>query len=43
VSITRIGYINEDSEIVIEHENGYTTELEPGVWEHFSTGKRRRR
>ena len=43
VSITRIGYINEGAEIVIEHENGYTTELEPGGWEHFSTARRRKR
>ncbi len=43
VSITRIGYINEGAEIVIEHENGYTTELEAGGWEHFSTAKRRKR
>ena len=41
VLITRIGYINEGSEIVIEHENGYTTELESGGWEHFSTAGRR--
>ena len=41
VLITRIGYINEGSEIVIEHENGYTTELETGGWEHFSTAGRR--
>jgi len=41
VLITRIGYINEGSEIVIEHENGYTTELETGGWEHFSTTGRR--
>ena len=43
VLITRIGYINEGNEIVIEHENGYTTELEPGGWEHFSTAGRRSR
>ena len=36
VPITRIGYIHEDSEILIEHENGYQTELEAGGWEHFS-------
>jgi thiamine-monophosphate kinase len=42
VSITRIGYINEGSEILIEHENGYTTELNPGGWEHFSTARRRK-
>ena len=37
VSITRIGYINEGSEILIEHPNGDTAELESGGWEHFST------
>ncbi|MGA2962156.1 MAG: thiamine-phosphate kinase [Candidatus Korobacteraceae bacterium] len=42
VPITRIGYINEGSEILIEHENGYTTELNPGGWEHFSTARRRK-
>lgn len=43
VLITRIGYINEGNEILIEHENGYTTELETGGWEHFSTAGRRNR
>ena len=43
VLITRVGYINEGSEILIEHENGYTTELEAGGWEHFSTARRRNR
>ncbi len=43
VSITRIGYINEGHEIVIEHENGDTTELEAGGWEHFATAGRRKR
>ena len=33
--ITRIGYINEGSEILIEHENGYTTEFESGGWDTF--------
>jgi thiamine-monophosphate kinase len=37
VPITRIGYINEGNEILVEHENGDTTELEPGGWEHFSS------
>ena len=43
VLITRVGYINEGSEILIEHENGYTTELEAGGWEHFSTARPRNR
>lgn len=43
VLITRIGYINEGNEILIEHENGYTTELEAGGWEHFSSAGRRSR
>jgi len=43
VLITRIGYINEGNEILIEHENGYTTELEAGGWEHFSTGRQGKR
>jgi thiamine-monophosphate kinase len=43
VLITRIGYINQGSEIVVEHENGYTTELEAGGWEHFATPRRRNR
>ena len=43
VLITRIGYINQGSEILIEDENGNTTELEAGGWEHFSTARRRKR
>ena len=38
VPVTLIGYIDESGELAIEHENGYTTELEPEGWEHFSAG-----
>jgi thiamine-monophosphate kinase len=43
VLITRIGCINQGSEIVLEDENGHTTELEAGGWEHFSTARRKNR
>jgi thiamine-monophosphate kinase len=36
VSLSLIGYITEGEEISIEHENGYTTELEPQGWQHFT-------
>ncbi len=34
--LTLIGYITAEPEICLEHENGYTTELEPEGWEHFA-------
>ena len=34
--LSLIGYITEGDEISIEHENGYTTELEPQGWQHFT-------
>jgi thiamine-monophosphate kinase len=34
--LTLIGYINAGSEITIEHDNGYTTELEPEGWQYFT-------
>jgi len=36
ISLSLIGYITEGDEISIEHENGYTTELEPQGWQHFT-------
>ena len=36
--LTLIGYITAESDICLEHENGYTTELEPEGWEHFAAG-----
>jgi thiamine-monophosphate kinase len=36
VSLSLIGYITEGDEISIEHENGYTTELESRGWQHFT-------
>jgi thiamine-monophosphate kinase len=36
VPLSLIGYIVEGDEISIEHENGYTTELEPRGWQHFT-------
>jgi len=41
VPISLIGYITAERELQLEHENGYTTELEPQGWEHFSAGARR--
>ncbi len=38
--LTLIGYITDGAEISLEHENGYTTELEPEGWEHFAKGGR---
>lgn len=35
-SLSLIGYLTDGSEIALEHENGYTTELEPHGWQHFS-------
>ena len=37
--LTLIGYITDGAEISLEHENGYTTELEPEGWEHFAKGR----
>ena len=34
--LSLIGYITEGDEISIEHDNGYTTELEPQGWQHFT-------
>ncbi|HWR35754.1 MAG TPA: thiamine-phosphate kinase [Clostridia bacterium] len=45
VTITHIGYITDDREMLLEEDNGYTTELEPQGWEHFTEqtpGSRRR-
>ncbi len=39
-SLTLIGYITAEPDICLEHENGYTTELEPEGWEHFARGGR---
>ncbi len=36
VPLTRIGYINQEEGIFIDHENGYRTELEVRGWQHFS-------
>lgn len=36
VPLTRIGYITEERELLLQHENGYTTELKPEGWQHFS-------
>jgi thiamine-monophosphate kinase len=36
LSLSLIGYITEGEEIAIEHENGYTTELEAKGWQHFT-------
>lgn len=36
IPLSLIGYITEGDEISIEHENGYTTELEPQGWQHFT-------
>ncbi len=36
IPLSLIGYIVEGDEISIEHENGYTTELEPLGWQHFT-------
>jgi thiamine-monophosphate kinase len=36
IPLSLIGYIVEGTEISIEHENGYTTELEPEGWQHFT-------
>jgi thiamine-monophosphate kinase len=36
VSLSLIGYITEGDEISMEHENGYTTELEPLGWQYFT-------
>ena len=40
ISLSLIGYITEGNEISIEHENGYTTELEPRGWQHFAPDKK---
>ena len=36
VTLSLIGYMTEGDEISIEHENGYTTELEPQGWQYFT-------
>ena len=36
IPLTRIGYINEEEGIFIDHENGYRTELEAHGWQHFA-------
>ena len=36
VPLSLIGYITEEEEISIEHENGYTTELEALGWQYFT-------
>jgi thiamine-monophosphate kinase len=36
ISLSLIGYITEGDEISIEHENGYSTELESKGWQHFT-------
>jgi thiamine-monophosphate kinase len=36
IPLTRIGYINEEDGVFIDHENGYRTELEAHGWEHFA-------
>jgi len=41
--LTLIGYINAGSEITVEHENGYTTELEPEGWQYFTPEKKTKR
>lgn len=41
--LTLVGYVTEGSEITIEHENGYTTELEPEGWQYFTEKKKKRR
>lgn len=42
VSLSLIGYITEGEEISIEHENGYTTDLEALGWQHFTPEATRR-
>jgi thiamine-monophosphate kinase len=41
VPLSLIGYITDGDEIALEHENGYTTELEPEGWQHFSDEAKR--
>ena len=43
VPLTLIGYITEGDEVSIEYENGYTTDLEPLGWEHFTNERRKKR
>ena len=43
IPLSLIGYITEGEEVAIEHENGYTTELEPLGWEHFTNERRKKR
>ncbi|HVJ04637.1 MAG TPA: thiamine-phosphate kinase [Candidatus Saccharimonadales bacterium] len=43
VPLSLIGYITEGNEISIEHENGYTTELEPKGWQYFTPPSKRKR
>jgi thiamine-monophosphate kinase len=43
-TLSLIGYITEDeNEITIEHENGYTTELAAEGWQYFTGDKKKRR
>ncbi len=41
IPLSLIGYITEGDEISIEHDNGYTTELEPQGWQHFTPASTR--
>jgi thiamine-monophosphate kinase len=41
--LTLIGYVTDGSEITIEHENGYLTELEPEGWQYFTPEKKAKR
>lgn len=50
VPVTHIGYVTPERELMLEHDNGYATELLPEGWEHFGSDrlsaarmKRRRR
>ncbi len=43
VPVTLIGYITEDvGEVLLDHDNGFVTELEAGGWQHFQRGKTKR-
>jgi thiamine-monophosphate kinase len=39
IPVTHIGYMIPEQELLIEHENGYTTELVPEGWEHFESDR----
>lgn len=43
IPLSLIGYITEGAEVTIEHENGYTTELEPQGWQYFIPEKNRKK